>query len=597
LGGPVASTSTTYNADDQSQAETSDATGNTVATGGRSYTYNSWLKLVSMNGGQVTLAYNGLGQLVSKTSGGITTQYLIDDLSPTGYPQVVAELVNGQAVRTYTYGLERISELQTVNNAPTASFYQYDGRGTVRTLTDASGAVTDSYEYDAFGNLISKTGTTPNAYLYRGERYDAAVGLYYLRARWYNPVTGRFMTRDPYQGSVYDPASLHRYNYARSNPANFIDPSGRLSAGEYGQLALNTLKNAYVLTAYQFVQNCTIYAIASSVQLVGDNAGFHVDDLWTNFKACGATITVSNFGRAFLANTALLGLGEGLGALGAWLDGAEQGAGLEPALDCGLCFAAGTPVHTDHGSVPIERIKVGDKVWAHNEETGANELRTVTAIAPQHRDHLLELRIEGEKNALRATPVHPFYARRNPSEVAHWIDAGDLVAGEQIETQDGRWVAVQSVTPIKGLSVVYNFTVEEDHDYFVGDKGLLVHNAGPSPVYFLPPYLLPGSVTADNPGGVYTYRTTADYGEDSDALANEMGLPSLPAGYQNHKISWDPQTNEMTAQAVEASAHSGPGALGHSGGARDFSQASGTQYGTDAGRAEAARRNAALPCK
>jgi RHS repeat-associated protein len=154
-----------------------------------------------------------------------------------------------------------------VNNAPTPSFYQYDGRGTVRMLTNSAGAVTDTY-----------------AYLYRGERYDSDLGLYYLRARWYNPVTGRFMTHDPYQGSVYDPASLHRYNYARANPANFIDPSGRLSAGEYASATWELTKKSFVLTAYSFVQNCTIYAIASSVQLVGDNAGFHVDDLKTKLQ-------------------------------------------------------------------------------------------------------------------------------------------------------------------------------------------------------------------------------------------------------------------------------------------------------------------------
>ncbi len=149
----------------------------------------------------------------SGPANGVTTQYLVDDLSLTGYPQVVAELVNGQAVRTYTYGLERISELQSVNNTPRASFYQYDGRGTVRMLTDSNGKVTDTYAYDAFGNLIAQTGTTPNAYLYRGERFDTDLGLYYLRARWYNPATGRFMTRDPYEGSIYDPASsAHRDN-------------------------------------------------------------------------------------------------------------------------------------------------------------------------------------------------------------------------------------------------------------------------------------------------------------------------------------------------------------------------------------------------
>ncbi len=136
-------------------------------------------------------------------------------------------------------------------------------------------------------------------------------------------------------------------------------------------------------------------------------------------------------------------------------------------------------VKAEHGAVPIEKVKVGDKVWARNQKTGATELRRVTAIAPQHRDKLVELRIAGEKEPLRATPVHPFRVRRSATDTAHWIDAGDLVSGEQIETQNGRWAAVQSVTPVKGLATVYNLTVEEDHDYFVGDQGLLVHNAGP----------------------------------------------------------------------------------------------------------------------
>jgi hypothetical protein len=139
--------------------------------------------------------------------------------------------------------------------------------------------------------------------------------------------------------------------------------------------------------------------------------------------------------------------------------------------------------------VPSRRVResffdspVGDKVWAHNSATGKNELKRVTAVAPSHRDVLLELRIAGEKNALRATPVHPFRARRNAQDKPHWIDAGDLVVGEQLETQDSRWVTVESVKPLDGLATVYNFTVEEDHDYFVGDEGLLVHNAGGAPI-------------------------------------------------------------------------------------------------------------------
>ncbi|HMG75187.1 MAG TPA: hypothetical protein VK582_16930 [Pyrinomonadaceae bacterium] len=62
------------------------------------------------------------------------------------------------------------------------SFYQYDGQGSVRQVTNATGTITDGYDYDAFGNLIYHSGTTPNDYLYSGEQFDANLGFYYLRA-------------------------------------------------------------------------------------------------------------------------------------------------------------------------------------------------------------------------------------------------------------------------------------------------------------------------------------------------------------------------------------------------------------------------------
>lgn len=94
--------------------------------------------------------------------------------------------------------------IQLVNSAWTLSFYGYDGSGNVRQLTNSAGAVTDSYEYDAFGNLLNSTGTTPNVYMYRGEQFDSDLGLYYLRARYYNPITGRFMSRDPADPQPFD---------------------------------------------------------------------------------------------------------------------------------------------------------------------------------------------------------------------------------------------------------------------------------------------------------------------------------------------------------------------------------------------------------
>jgi len=177
-----------------------------------------------MNNGAVTLVYDGDGNRVAKTVGGVTTQYLVDDLDPTGYAQVVEELTNGAPTATYVYGQQRISQTRS----GTTSYYGYDGLGSVRTLANVAGTVTDTYDYDAWGNIVNQTGNTPNAYRYRGEQYDPDLNLYYQRARYFNPSTGRFMTRDTYPGILTAPVTLHRYLYASADPVNHSDPSGWL---------------------------------------------------------------------------------------------------------------------------------------------------------------------------------------------------------------------------------------------------------------------------------------------------------------------------------------------------------------------------------
>ena len=115
-------------------------------------------------GSTVALVYDGDGNRIRKTVSGTVTSYLVDDLNPTGYPQVVDERTNGTVSRTYTYGLQRISQEQIISSAWTPSFYVYDGGGNVRQLTNTSGTVTDTYEYDAFGNEFTVSGgsSTPN---------------------------------------------------------------------------------------------------------------------------------------------------------------------------------------------------------------------------------------------------------------------------------------------------------------------------------------------------------------------------------------------------------------------------------------------------
>jgi len=106
------------------------------------------------------------------------------------------------------------------------TIYGYDGHGSVRQLTSSTGAVTDGYDYDAFGNLTNSTGSTPNVYLFAGEQYDPALNLYYNRARYLNTTTGRFWSMDTAEGNNRDPLSLHKYLYAEGNPVDHVDPSG-----------------------------------------------------------------------------------------------------------------------------------------------------------------------------------------------------------------------------------------------------------------------------------------------------------------------------------------------------------------------------------
>jgi RHS repeat-associated protein len=223
--------SATFDTNDRLSTETYDANGNTLATGPRMFVYDFENRLKSMNNGAVTIVYDGDGNRIAKTANGATTRYLVDDLNPTGWSQVVEETLGSTVRRTYSYGLQRISQTQLINGAWVPSFYGCDGAGTARTLTDASGTVTDTYDYDAWGNIINTTGSTPNVYLYRGEQYDADLSLYYLRARYYNPLTGRFSSRDPYAGEVLNPLTLHKYLYSGSDPVDLSDPSGMLYKG------------------------------------------------------------------------------------------------------------------------------------------------------------------------------------------------------------------------------------------------------------------------------------------------------------------------------------------------------------------------------
>ncbi len=178
---PVPAGTFLYNANDQLQTDAYDANGNTVNSGGLTYAYDFENRLVQQGG--ISIVYDGDGNRVSKTVAGVKTKYWVDVNNPTGYAQVLLEIPPNNFPVQYYYGLELLERNDT-NNSRAVRYYVHDGHGSVRALTNASGAVTDTYDYDAFGNEIHSTCTTPNNYLFAGEQYDPDLHLYYNRARY-----------------------------------------------------------------------------------------------------------------------------------------------------------------------------------------------------------------------------------------------------------------------------------------------------------------------------------------------------------------------------------------------------------------------------
>ena len=214
---------------------TYDANGNLVrsenAGGARSYAYNALgllAKLTREDGYTEAYTYNANRLLSSiKTSEDLTTTLTWDILYGDGV--VISAAQNGKTTN-FTYGLERISAI----TGSTRTEYVYDGRGSVAAEVSYNNAWYTfggglarkdivSKSYSPFGELHTEQ---TSGFGYNGEYYNAATGMLYLRARFYEPEMNRFGQKDTLRGSIADGISLNRYLYCQSDPVNFADYNG-----------------------------------------------------------------------------------------------------------------------------------------------------------------------------------------------------------------------------------------------------------------------------------------------------------------------------------------------------------------------------------
>ncbi|EPR13762.1 RHS repeat domain-containing protein [Ruminiclostridium papyrosolvens] len=208
---------------------TYDNNGNQLTSSdGTTYTYDGFNQLKSVeqaDGSWMENHYDAFGLRISVTENGIGSNFTYDR------GNIITETNgNGSLVSRNIRGLGLIARENPIG---TKAYYLNNAHGDVSKLVNENGEVLNSYEYDSFGNATSSKEKVQNRFQYAGEQLDKVTGQYYLRARHYDPATGRFITEDTYRGQLDNTKSLNLYTYCENNPIIYVDPSGHLkSSGE-----------------------------------------------------------------------------------------------------------------------------------------------------------------------------------------------------------------------------------------------------------------------------------------------------------------------------------------------------------------------------
>jgi RHS repeat-associated protein len=348
-------------------------------------------------------------------------------------------------VTDYLYGDDLIKQARAAND----SYYLYDGLGSPRALSDNTGSITDSYDYESFGTILNQTGSTSNNYLFTGEQYDSGLDNYYLRARYYDQNVGRFTQMDTWMGNNQDPVTLHKYLYANANPVTYVDPTGNFSLVSFE--AANTIRGILAETTVQVG-----FSILDSAFSDDQDAGPNV---------IGAGLATIGGPAAFK----LLGM----------LSSKFRKAGCNS-------FDADTEVWTPAALIPISELSIGDMVWAYNEETGIFEEQEVVHLIQREGEYqLVELTIGSE--TIDVTENHPFFVKNDG--VWKWKDAGEINVDDIIKGLHGNEKVVTGLHIKPHNGKVYNLTVDNVHTYLVGEQAVVAHNMGACDLVSLSPRL------------------------------------------------------------------------------------------------------------
>jgi RHS repeat-associated protein len=167
-------------------------------------------------GSGVSFKYDPFGRRIYKSSSSGTSVYAYD-----GDNFIEETNSSGGVVARYAQ-TQNVDEPLAMLRSSTTSYYQADGLDSVSSLSNAAGALAQTYTFDSFGNTTATTGSLTNPFRYTGREFDSETSLYYMRARYFDPATGRFISEDP----ITFTGGINFYRYAKNNPGNLVDPFG-----------------------------------------------------------------------------------------------------------------------------------------------------------------------------------------------------------------------------------------------------------------------------------------------------------------------------------------------------------------------------------
>ncbi|MFD0745998.1 polymorphic toxin-type HINT domain-containing protein [Phytohabitans flavus] len=536
-----------------------DVNGNQTRSGTDKFEYHldNSLAKATVDGRVATFAYGADGLRLSGTTDPgkpeSATQRWSWDVAGT-LPQIAVDAVTDSAGNTvekrgFTYGPDD-EPLALLDPATGAHAYTHDWLGGVANMLTPAGTPEIGYDYDPFGNPragptltgdgdSAATSAPENPLQYTGAYQDSTTGdgNYYLRARNYNPGTGRFTSVDPMPTGG---AATSPYTYADNNPTSYTDPTGATPepapGGEpaispediakanqvQGKSVLDVVLEAggqilMEILGINDILNCLKGDLgACAMMIIGAlpwgkifKAKKIAEAIFRAGKAVITFFKELDWARAILRSAEKAAEAAKAAAAKAAREAAEKAAAAKAAAeaaarraaaaaaarakalaakakaltkkkpDCETnSFVAGTRVLLAGGATKaIEDVEPGDTVIATDPETGRTEARQVThTIRTDSDKEYVDVTVEGDdgKHTITTTDHHKFWSVTR----GRWVSAGDLRPGELLRTSAGTYVQISAVRTFDSSHITYDLTVDAIHTYYVlaGAESVLVHN-------------------------------------------------------------------------------------------------------------------------